>query len=186
MRSPTERPAELPLRTPARRLALQTMKEALALCVANVFLGVSLTALGWKFFLPSDANSSDLEKMSSRPLVLFLMVVVLAPILEETIFRGTSSLIVRGIWKLRQWSVEARNNWYWIVGSISAFLFSIAHGVGDNRMHLPLPQLIMGFLLWRTAMQRGLRYSMLMHATYNTLPALLMLAQLIFEHKVRH
>lgn len=162
------------------------MGEALALCLINVFLGGTLSALGWKFFLASDANSSEIGKMIARPLVLFFMVVIFAPIVEETIFRGTSRLVVSGIWKLRNWSADARDNWYWIVGSISAFLFSVAHGLGDGRIHLPLPQLVMGFLLWHVAMQRGLRYSILMHATYNCLPFFLILAQSLLEHKTRH
>lgn len=162
------------------------MGEAVGLFLINMCLGTLLSILGWKFFLASEANSSEIGKMIARPLVLFFMVVVFAPIVEETVFRGTSRLIVSGIWKLRNWSADARDNWYWIVGSISAFLFSVAHGLGDGRIHLPLPQLVMGFLLWHVAMRRGLRYSILMHATYNCVPALLMLAQAMLEHKTRH
>lgn len=148
------------------------------LFVVNIVLGVILNAAGLKFFLASDANSSELQKLTANPFQLLLMVVVLAPVVEELLCRGIPSLLVRGLWKTRNWSADAKSNWYWLVGSISAFLFSIMHGLGDKTMHLPLPQLFMGFVLWHVAMQRGLRYSILMHATYNLLPGLLILSQI--------
>lgn len=157
-------------------LAKRTMIEALLLFGVNAVLLVLLSAAGLKFFLASEANTDELKKLTMQPLLMFVVVVLGAPLIEEILFRGTSSLVVRGIWKVRSWSRDARDNWFWIIGAISAFLFSVAHGIGDKTMHLPLPQLLMGFILWRTAMQRGLRFSILMHATYNLLPALLMLA----------
>jgi membrane protease YdiL (CAAX protease family) len=155
----------------------RTIGEAFGLCFANIVLSVVLTLAHLKFFLASEANSKGLQDLTKNPLQLMLMVVVLAPVLEELMCRGIPSLLVRGIWKTRNWSEDARSHWYWLLGSISAFLFSIAHGLGDKAMHLPLPQLLMGFILWRTAMKRGLRFSMLMHATYNLLPGLLILSQ---------
>lgn len=155
----------------------RTISEAFGLCFANIVLSVALNAAGLKFFLASEANSKGLQDLTKNPLQLMLMVVVMAPVLEELLCRGIPSLLVRGIWKTRDWSEDARSHWYWLLGSISAFLFSIAHGLGDKAMHLPLPQLLMGFILWRTAMKRGLRFSMLMHATYNLLPGLLILSQ---------
>ena len=50
-----------------------------------------------------------------------------------------------------------------------------SHGLGDKAFQVPLPQLLMGFFLWRVALKRGLRYSILMHATYNTFPIALLL-----------
>ena len=147
------------------------------LFVINIVLGLVLHFAQLKFFMASDANSSELQKLTANPLQLLLMVVIVAPLAEELIFRGFPSLLLRGLWKTRNWSVDAKSNWYWLLGSISAFLFSVAHGLGDKTMHLPLPQLLMGFVLWHVAMQRGLRYSMLMHATYNLLPGLLILSQ---------
>ncbi|HVF85079.1 MAG TPA: CPBP family intramembrane glutamic endopeptidase [Abditibacteriaceae bacterium] len=155
----------------------QTVREAMVLFVINIVIGAILHVAQLKFFMASEANSSELQKLTGNPLRLLLMVVVVAPIFEELLCRGVPSLLVRGIWKTRNWSVDARSHWYWILGSTSAFLFSVAHGLGDKTMHLPLPQLIMGFVLWHVAMQRGLRYSMLMHATYNLLPGLLILSQ---------
>ena len=144
------------------------MREALLMFGFNLVLGVIISKLGWKFLLSSDANSSEIAKLIKNPAALFLMAVVLAPVLEELFCRGLPSLILRGVWRARDWSVDARDNWYWIFGAASSFVFSVMHGAGDNVLQLPLPQLIMGFLLWHVAIHRGLRYSILMHATYNS------------------
>ena len=144
------------------------MREALLMFGFNLVLGGVISALGWKFLLASDANSGEIAKLVKNPGVLFLMAVVFAPVMEELFCRGVPSLVLRGVWKARDWSLDARSNWYWIFGAASSFVFSVLHGAGDKALQLPLPQLIMGFLLWRTAMNRGLRYSILMHATYNS------------------
>jgi hypothetical protein len=50
------------------------------------------------------------------------------------------------------------------------------HGFNNKgELHLPLPQLVTGLLLWHIAIARGLRYSILMHAAYNGIALLLVL-----------
>lgn len=159
-----------------REFFAKTVKEGLLLILFNAFFGAILHALHLRFFLPSDANSGALAEVMKKPLLMFLLAVIVAPLWEELVFRGVPSLLVRGVWKLRAWSADARENWYWGFGTVAAFLFAVAHGLGDKTPHLPLPQLLMGFFLWRAAMTRGLRYSMLLHATYNFVPFLLILA----------
>ena len=144
------------------------MREALMMFGVSVVLGGIISALGWKFFLPSDQNTESIFALLKNPLVLLLLGVVVAPLWEEAAFRGVPSLLLRRVQRVRGKSVETRDFWFWTLGIVSSFAFAIVHGANDKgAIHLPLPQLVMGFLLWRTAIDRGLRYSILMHATYN-------------------
>ena len=144
------------------------MREALLMFGFNLVLVGVLSALGWKFFLASEQNTKGIADLLKNPLELFFKVVVIAPLLEEVVFRGVPSLLLRRVWRVRN-RQSTSDAWYWTLVIASSLLFAIMHGINDQgTIHLPLPQLVVGFVLWRTAINRGLRYSILMHATYNS------------------
>ena len=96
---------------------------------------------------------ADIGEMSRNPLG-FICVCVLAPILEEGIFRGTIE---------RKLLEQNRNPWYAI--SISAIFFAIAHfNLTQGIIALALG-LFIGWIYYRT---RNIWYCIFVHALNNT------------------
>ena len=153
------------------------MREALLMFGFNLVLGGIISALGWKFFLPSAQNTESIAALLKNPALLLLLGVVVAPLWEELVFRGLPSWLLRRVRRNQNQSLATRDVWFWTLCVVSSFAFAIVHGANDKgEIHLPLPQLVMGFLLWRVAIERGLRYSILMHATYNAVAVGLVLS----------
>lgn len=110
-------------------------------------------------------------------IVVLLVAVLIGPLLEEAIFRGVPLLITNALKRsgrfepqkpirVLQWVLPA----HWLIGLLAALLFSVSHGLGDSYLHFPLPQFMAGLWFWWVAYSRGLRYSILMHGTYNLIP----------------
>ena len=152
----------------------RTIGEAFALFLVVGVLMVVLQALHADFLMPSKDQSNGVENLiAASPARLFFAAVIVAPLLEELIFRGIPMLLMRLSTK-----AETRARFvFWIVfGIASAVLFSSMHGLKQVGVPphlrtvfqtLPLPQLVLGLWLWRVATQRGLQYSMLLHGTFN-------------------
>lgn len=154
----------------------QTLREAVVLVFLNVALSVLLVALGLTSLLPSNANLEGIESLSRLgPLQLVLIAVVVAPVLEETLFRGLPFWVWRTVAARLPLRDGRREMIGWIIGGATAICFALAHGIGSHTIHLPLPQLLMGFWLWHVINRRGMRYSILLHGVYNLIPALLVL-----------
>lgn len=173
----TNVPPSPPEGVPARTLVARTMREAVLLAAISLPIAAVLRALKITFLLPSEANQQGMAFLAQvNPLLLLLLAVIAAPVIEETLFRG----LPFGLLRLISGKKQGQPSWLpvnWILGIIAAILFSLAHGLGDETgaHHLALPQLMVGLWSWRVVNTRGLRYSMLLHATYNAIPTLLVL-----------
>ncbi|WP_261664342.1 CPBP family intramembrane glutamic endopeptidase [Deinococcus sp. Marseille-Q6407] len=92
-----------------------------------------------------------------------LLLTVLAPVVEELLFRGIPLLLRLGLDRVLparfHRAVSA------VLGVASAVVFAQSHNLMPGT--LPLPQLWLGLLTWRAASTRGLRYSMLLHGMNN-------------------
>jgi membrane protease YdiL (CAAX protease family) len=170
--------------------AARTIAEGFVLLIVAQALSVLLTLLGAKFFLQSTAQSQGVDQLLSRnPLFFVALAVIVAPVMEEAIFRGFPSLVMRAATRPES---SARHVVWLLFGLASSLLFAAMHGVKSNAagmasiafQTLPVPQLAVGLWAWHVATLRGLRYSMLLHATFNGLAVLLALLALALGLKI--
>ncbi len=152
------------------------MREAFFLFGVNVVLSVTLVSLGWTFLMPSQENVDGIASLIKKPWLLLLLGVIVAPLWEDLAFRGLPSLLLRRVRRHQNREIATRDAWFWTLGIVSSLAFSVLHAINDKgEIHLPLPQLLIGFFLWHVAIARGLRFSILLHATYNGIAMLLVL-----------
>jgi membrane protease YdiL (CAAX protease family) len=127
-------------------------------------IGLALFLHGLATFLNidiGDHKTEDLfEKYSS--ITIFFLMVIIAPIIEEFIFRGPLIFFRKA-------------SYFPWVYYFSCLLFGLVHlGNFDNANDLlwlaPIlvaPQFVMGFFLGFLRVRLGLRYAVLMHMTHN-------------------
>lgn len=188
--APINAPPPLPPAPPRQSVLskiARTVGEAFALFFIMIFLVGVLHALHADFLMPSQDQAQGVaSRLTASPAKLLVAAVLLAPLLEELFFRGIPMLLMRLTTK-----AETRVRLIvWIVfGLASAVIFSSMHGLKQigTPPHmrtvfqtLPLPQLVLGLWLWRVATQRGLQYSMLLHATFNLITFTLALQAMRF------
>lgn len=133
----------------------------------NLFLGIALVSVG---ALMTNILGLELGKHASEDLfsqypmgLVILVISVIAPVLEELLFRGPLVLF--------RDHVHFRYFFY-----ASALLFGLVHIFNfEASPHLlymaPIlvaPQLVMGFFLGYIRIKLGLRWSILLHAAHNT------------------
>ena len=173
--------AVAPSRPSALSKSARTVGEAFALLWLSLFAMVLLKLLNARFFMPSQDQAQDITLALGQPIKFFLLAVLVAPVVEELIFRGIPGLLMRFATKPQ---TRARHIAWMVFGLASSLLFASMHGmqrIGTpphqiiTFQTLPLPQFLVGLWAWRVATQRGLQYSMLLHATYNLIPFMLSL-----------
>lgn len=134
----------------------------------NLILIVVLTQLHISVLLPGKENVAALTKLRVlSPTLLLMAAIILAPVIEESLFRGLPYLLNRFLAQRNLISAAARPLFFWATGGCAAILFALAHADRGPTFHLPMAQLLFGLLSWRIINKRGLRYSMLFHATHN-------------------
>jgi membrane protease YdiL (CAAX protease family) len=102
---------------------------------------ITLTMLIGKLFFGPDYQISQheqLELMTAYPrwqlrILIFVVAVVIAPVLEEMIFRGLFQTVIRSFFESRDSKLETRSR-VWLPIFISSGLFSMVHG---NVPHWP-------------------------------------------------
>lgn len=107
--------------------------------------------------------------------VVVLLGVILAPVMEELIFRGPLTLFRDNKWFIYIFYFFAVS-----FGLVHITNFEITRNVIILAPILVAPQIIIGLLLGVIRMQYGLLYSMLFHAIYNgilIIPAILFLSK---------
>ncbi|MDY7228321.1 CPBP family intramembrane glutamic endopeptidase [Hyalangium rubrum] len=140
-----ERPALRFTRVPAGILAMA--------CILTVFMGFILTVLIG--LLPTPGWYEQVMDEALRPNVFsFASVVLLAPLLEEVLFRG---LILEGLLKNYRPSTAI---------AVSALLFGVVHLNPWQGIAGALMGIFLGWLYWKT---RSLLPCILVHATSNLL-----------------
>ncbi|MFO7974247.1 MAG: CPBP family intramembrane glutamic endopeptidase [Candidatus Hydrogenedentota bacterium] len=114
-----------------------------------------------------DPYKEIFESLSSSPLVAFFMLAIMAPITEETLFRG---VVLRGL--LRQHGA-------WASSFVSALLFGLVHVYPAQIM----PAFLLGWLLAWVHLRTGSIWPcMWMHAVVNTL---FLVAHMLIPNEIR-
>lgn len=163
---PDEEPG--PHHTPSLVLVKQTLLDAVLMVMVNLILILALSGLHLTMLLPGQENVAALRKMRAlSPALLFVAAILLAPVLEESLFRGLPYLLSRFLERRQLVSEATRPLRCWAIGGTAAILFALTHADRGPIFHLPLAQLLFGLFSWRIINDRGLRYSMLFHATHN-------------------
>lgn len=139
----------------------------------GIYYGISSVIIGallslFRYFLEEfgviesvELSKSVKDMMSNIPL-MFLLTVVVAPIIEETIFRGFIGSFVH------------KDYFKWLY-YLSALLFGLVHASNyelteSQNLLIPLiilPQLFLGFILGFVRVRYGFFYCVLLHAVYN-------------------
>ncbi|WP_394748691.1 CPBP family intramembrane glutamic endopeptidase [Spongiimicrobium salis] len=132
----------------------------------NLFFGIGIVVLneGLITLLELDMGDHASESLmdSYSPLIIFFLIVIAAPLLEELFFRGP----------LIFFKHHPHFRFYFYA---SAILFGFVHFFNFEfslpaLLMAPLlvaPQLIMGFFLGYIRVKLGLRWSILLHASHN-------------------
>lgn len=154
----------------------RTVVEALMLVAINMVLALVLQSLHLQFLLAAKENVRNIEQLRLwNPAFLFVLAVAIAPVLEESLFRGLPFLIMRGLSRWGEMDNATRQVVFWGFGGCAAVLFAFAHANSGASFHLPLPQFLFGLWSWHVINTRGLRYSILLHGTHNLLLSTLLL-----------
>ena len=129
-----------------------------AICL-GMLLGIVETVTG---FNPGEHMMDEL--FEEPPLYVLFLAVILAPLLEEAIFRGP--LVWFRNWTYFRWAFY-----------LSIILFGAVHLFNFDQYEQTLwaapllvaPQLFSGLVLGYTRIKMGLQYSILMHACFNAI-----------------
>ena len=103
--------------------------------------------------------------------LVFIIAVVIAPVLEEMIFRGLFQTVIRSLLETRSSGLEGRN-YAWIAIFISSGLFSIVHG---NVPHWPALFLLGICLGYAYEKSGSLFRPIFIHAFFNAVTVLFVL-----------
>jgi uncharacterized protein len=126
--------------------------------LAALPLVILISALSQRFFQNQGGSNPILEiilngKNQTTAVILYLMVAVLAPIFEETLFRGFFLTSLTRY--LPQWSAIA----------LSGVLFAFAHLTASDFLPLSLLGMVLGYVYLRTG---NLLTSILLHSLWNS------------------
>lgn len=122
----------------------------------NLLIGFPLVTLLEDYY-------NTYEEFTESPLELILLGAILVPIIEELIFRAPMTLAKRNI--------RSTHVLFWLLTS----LFALLHISNYDFNTIPLwaypimviPQFITGILLGMVRIRFGLRYSMILHGSFN-------------------
>lgn len=169
----------------------RTVKEGVLLMLLANATAVVLTLAHAKFFLQSGVQTQGVNQMLRGNLIVFFaLAVIVFPVMEEAIFRGLPNLVMR---LSTRPETRLRFVLWLLFGLASSLLFAALHGMRQIGVPpharfafqtLPVPQLLMGLWAWRVATLRGLRYSMLLHATFNFSSLILSFVALALGQKI--
>lgn len=125
---------------------------------------------------PGNAGEEEIGRtLELQPLRIFVLAVLVAPPLEELIFRGLPS-------RLSDWILRTRQGSRWPLGILTALGFAAMHSVKWEAdadtiellwgMHFhtdgfPIPQLVFGLLLWDFVRRYGVWACALSHMVHN-------------------
>jgi membrane protease YdiL (CAAX protease family) len=139
-----------PLRTPAWLAYLGCVGGG---CTLALVIEAASEHLGKGANMPIEA----FFKTRDTALVLMLMSVLLAPLLEETIFRGLLYPVLARVWGVA-WGV-----------TVTGILFGLMHSyqLGGSKAHVALLILVGITLTWVRAGTRSVLASFLVHISYN-------------------
>jgi len=124
------------------------------------------------------SQHEQLELITAYPrwqlrILVFVVAVVIAPVLEEMIFRGLFQTVIRSFFESRNSKLETRSR-VWLPIFISAGLFSIVHG---NVPHWPALFLLGVCLGYAYEKSGSLFRPIFIHAFFNAITVILVLLE---------
>lgn len=142
---------------------------------------ITLTMLIGKLFFGPEYQISQheqLELITAYPrwqlrILVFVVAVVIAPVLEEMIFRGLFQTVIRSFFESRDSKLETRGR-VWLPIFISAGLFSIVHG---NVPHWPALFLLGVCLGYAYEKSGSLFRPIFIHAFFNAITIIFVLLE---------
>lgn len=140
--------------------------------IVAILLGMLISIFGHFQIIDLDnhANTKLFEEFS--PLVILFLVAVVAPVIEELIFRAPITLFCK-------YKPQFKYIFYAFAlafGYVHLFNFEISLNIILLSPILVLPQILLGFFLGYLRLKFGLLYAIILHALYNgilTIPVLL-------------
>tara|TARA_R110002049_G_scaffold205968_1_gene376490 strand:- start:2674 stop:3222 length:549 start_codon:yes stop_codon:yes gene_type:complete len=150
-------------------LVLQCIPLCIMLGLGFGLLTIILEALG---LYSSDSHSINKLLEEQSKINIILSAVILAPVLEELIFRGPMTLFNKKYFKLGFYMLTI------IFGYVHIFNFEVTPQILLLSPLLIAPQLVVGSVFGYVRVRLGLIYSMFLHASYNgilVIPAVLFL-----------
>lgn len=141
----------------ARGLAAYVACVTLALLLANAALSFVAAAAGVSAHPSTTAEVADALRHASV-LRIAVLVGLVAPCLEEAVFRWLPATLLT--------LVGASRRWAWPVGLASSASFALAHMPGAAG-GLPLGQFVGGLSLWSAQRRYGLVGSIALHGAFN-------------------
>lgn len=141
---------------------MDTAKESIVFTAAKLMADQTLRELG----VPLTPTSESMnEKILKKPLKAFMEGVVLAPLIEEALFRLFPS------WILSYWTKDTA----WAVGVPISVTFAYAHNFQEEEQKkytflkdkLPIPHFMAGLYFWMLMRERGFSHATTAHGVGN-------------------
>lgn len=130
-----------------------TILESNLMTMGTIILSMMLRSVGIR---SGNASSEEIEKIIlETPLNAFFRIVVVAPIIEEMMFRAFPR------------AVFGDN---WVNGIASSLIFAGLHmenSEGIDVRKIPAPQLVAGIFFWYLMRERGISHSVISHMAHN-------------------
>ncbi len=142
---------------------------------------ITLTMLIGKLFFGPDYEISQHEQLEMISvysqwqirIMVFIVAVVIAPVLEEMIFRGLFQTVIRSLLETRSSGIKGRYN-AWIAIFISSVLFSMVHGNVPHWPALFLLGLCLGYAYEKSG---SLFRPIFIHAFFNAMTVIFVLLE---------
>ena len=148
----------------ATNYRLQKFWHLVAISLITALISLILIGLVDKLGLVNLAEDHKTEELlqSFSKVTVFFLIVVLAPLLEETIFRAPLIAFKKGL----QFRVA-----FYTIAIIFGFIHITNYEISTNVLLLSpilvLPQILLGFYLGFIRIRFGLLWSIALHAIYN-------------------
>ena len=151
-----------PLKHATVKQKLGVVLQCLPLCIAlGLGFGLFTVLLEAAGLYSSDSHAINKLLEEQSKFYIIFSAVILAPIIEELIFRGPITLFNKKYFKLGFYALT------FAFGSVHIFNFDISPQLLLLSPILIAPQLVVGAVFGYVRVRLGLAYSMLLHASYN-------------------
>lgn len=142
---------------------------------AEIATGVIGQATGLK--VGNAGAKQIMERAKKAPFKTATNAVVVAPAIEELVFRAIPSTTADFL------NPSDRGDKRWALGTLASIAFAAAHNISADEPHLPLPQFVGGLGFWYAQRRGGYNHATVTHAANNALPVALLIAFAQFEKR---
>jgi len=152
---------------------LSIVFTAIPICILlGLGFGLFIGALESLGLYSQDSHAINKLMEEETPFTIIFTAVIMAPVIEELIFRGPLTLFSTKYFKIAFYVISI------LFGYVHIFNFEITSQILLLSPLLVAPQIVIGLVFGYVRVRLGLIYSMLLHACYNgilIIPAVLLL-----------